>query len=439
MNQDEFDAMEKYDPTEEVGFASGTMPSSISFRKYTPFPGYQGKTSTCTGWAVAYGQLTTQQNLQMGITNVIQRSARAMDPNFLYSFLRKYSDKWCQEGTSIEEAMTILLNIGCKPLFAKPWIECNSTISKEDISLLFAKPYIINDFMPIEPTIEKMKILLNKGYIISAGFITDDKFMSEATVKTGKWTFSGPLDPEGAHAMCIVGYDDSKYGGAFEILNSYSAEFGDDGFVWLSYGDFIKTTFQTWIIDIPGFRRSGSCLYGDCSSNYSIFITDNGDYYEGIVENNYPNIYGTKYLKSGSFYVGGWKNGYEHGSGLMYDIKTNKYYNVAFKMGKLVSFEDIQGFASSDDSKNIEELYNQMNSKVPGELVSPESQDYEDFINNYEMSEEPLSSPTLDAPETIEKTEAPETQDAEPPNEKETKKMARKRKRAEKKLRKSDN
>ena len=108
-------------------------------------------------------------------------------------------------------------------------------------------------------------------------------------------------------------------------------------------------------------------------------------------------------------------------------------------MGKMISSNEGQGFASADDMKNMETLYGQLNSKVPGELVDPDSEDYEEFVNNFEMSEEPLSPPTLDAPEPIEKPEAPETQDAEPSSEKETKKMARKRKRAEKKLRKSDN
>ena len=439
MNQEDFDAMEKFDPSEEMGFASGTMPSSVSYRKYAPFPGYQGDVSTCVGWAMAYGQLTTQQNLYMDITNMIQRSARAMDPNFLYSIIRNKSDKWCEEGTSMAQALEVLENIGCKPLVSSPWFQCNTAINRDDISLALARPYMIKESKPIEPNVDNVKYLLSQGLIVSGGFLTDNQFMSDNTVKTGKWSFSGPLDPDGAHAMCIVGYDDYKYGGAFEILNSYSAQFGDEGFVWISYNDFKKTAFQTWIMNTPGYRSNSSCLFGDCSSSYSIFKTNNGDYYEGLVENDYPNIYGSKYHKNGSFYVGGWKNGYEHGQGLVYSVSTNKYYNVTFSMGKMISSNEGQGFASADDMKNMETLYGQLNSKAPGELVDPDSEDYEEFVNNFEMSEEPLSPPTLDAPEPIEKPEAPETQDAEPSSEKETKKMARKRKRAEKKLRKNSN
>ena len=236
--------------------------------------------------------------------------------------------------------------------------------------------------------------------------------------------------------MCIVGYDDYKYGGAFEILNSYSAQFGDEGYVWISYDDFRKTAFQTYIMNTPGYSSSSDCRYGDCYSVYSIYKTKDGSYYEGIVENGYPNIYGSKYLKNGAFYVGGWKNGYEHGQGLVYSVSTNKYYNVTFNMGKMIPSNEGQGFASADDMKNMETLYDQLNSKIPGELVSPDSDEYEDFVNNFEMNEEPLSFSKLDGPEP---TETPETQDAEPSDEKETKKMARKRKRAERKNRKNSN
>ena len=45
------------------------------------------------------------------------------------------------------------------------------------------------------------------------------------------WNYSGP--PVGAHAMCIVGYDDSKQ--AFKVRNSWSADWGEAGYVWIYY------------------------------------------------------------------------------------------------------------------------------------------------------------------------------------------------------------
>jgi hypothetical protein len=38
--------------------------------------------------------------------------------------------------------------------------------------------------------------------------------------------------------MWVVGYDDTKYGGAFEILNSWGTNWGNSGFIWIPYQVF---------------------------------------------------------------------------------------------------------------------------------------------------------------------------------------------------------
>jgi C1A family cysteine protease len=38
---------------------------------------------------------------------------------------------------------------------------------------------------------------------------------------------------QGGHAVCITGYDDSKYTGSFLIRNSWGTSVGDGGYFWL--------------------------------------------------------------------------------------------------------------------------------------------------------------------------------------------------------------
>ena len=38
--------------------------------------------------------------------------------------------------------------------------------------------------------------------------------------------------------MCLIGYDDKKGGGSFQIMNSWGADWGDKGFFWIKYEDF---------------------------------------------------------------------------------------------------------------------------------------------------------------------------------------------------------
>ena len=44
------------------------------------------------------------------------------------------------------------------------------------------------------------------------------------------------------HAACIVGYDDTLYGGAFELMNSWGTHWGRDGFIFIPYDDLARLT-----------------------------------------------------------------------------------------------------------------------------------------------------------------------------------------------------
>jgi len=59
-----------------------------------------------------------------------------------------------------------------------------------------------------------------------------------------------PYRVYGGHAMCVVGYDDNKYGGAFEIQNSWGTDWGNEGYIWITYSDFAKFVDEAYeIID----------------------------------------------------------------------------------------------------------------------------------------------------------------------------------------------
>ena len=42
------------------------------------------------------------------------------------------------------------------------------------------------------------------------------------------------------HAVCVVGYDDDKFGGVFKVVNSYGSDWGDSGFFYIRYSDYTK-------------------------------------------------------------------------------------------------------------------------------------------------------------------------------------------------------
>ena len=86
----------------------------------------------------------------------------------------------------------------------------------------------------------------------------------------------------GGHAMCVVGYDEKKYGGSFLLMNSWGQEWGSNGFAWVRYGDF-----QTYVREAYGVNpmhagnqnvQQFSCEVGLVSVEYDGKKTVAGNY-----------------------------------------------------------------------------------------------------------------------------------------------------------------
>ena len=87
--------LKSWTPSENFGYAD-SYPAKLSYRAYAPPILNQGQSATCVGYAVAYGLLTTQQNILMGITNENMKYFRAMDPNFVYALIKSYNPTICK-------------------------------------------------------------------------------------------------------------------------------------------------------------------------------------------------------------------------------------------------------------------------------------------------------------------------------------------------------
>jgi C1A family cysteine protease len=53
----------------------------------------------------------------------------------------------------------------------------------------------------------------------------------------------------GGHAMCVIGYDDRKEGGAFQIMNSWGNDWGVNGIGWVLYKDFKHFVREAYGLD----------------------------------------------------------------------------------------------------------------------------------------------------------------------------------------------
>lgn len=381
----------------DKGFSSANLPSRISYRQYCPSPNQQGNVSTCVGWAAAYGALSIQQNIQMGVTNYMQKWARAFDPHFIYSNIKSDNDQWCKKGSSLGDAMNVLENYGCKPRVWEPWLECNDHKAFSEFTLALASMYKIEDWysIPNDGIVENTKMALSYKLPVVIGIYLTESFMKGTSLTYGQYS---PIAGEkfiGGHAMCVVGYDDNKFGGSFEVMNSYGTEYGDEGFVWIRYKDFDATVGEAYVMKTTKYKQ-GACSFGDCANSYSRYKFENGDVYEGIINNSMLDVYGASLYNDGSFYVGGYEKGRKNGYGIMYDIKSEKFYNTNYSNDVLVNYANKYGFAQSESGKKLQMTISKISSELPTKAIT----DFEQTQKALERFEAP------DNPITISETNA---------------------------------
>ncbi len=219
-----------------------SLPRSWSIREYCPIPQDQDEYQTCVGWATAYAARTIAEAVRQGNKNTSEITREAYSPLYVYANIKYASTRNCNMGTNIEKAMQLLKNTGVvkKKSFD---VQCADFVSSklrteasknkiDDYFLLFGPNHTY------ETAVSTTKKALVENCPVVIGFFTHVSFMQK-----GFECWNGKADQEtGSHAMCVVGYDDDKYGGAFLLMNSWGTTWGDGGFAWVKYKDYSKYT-----------------------------------------------------------------------------------------------------------------------------------------------------------------------------------------------------
>ena len=81
---------------------------------------------------------------------------------------------------------------------------------------------------PLKKKVDNVKRSLINGNPVVIGFKVEESFYSAKTVFE-----PDNLGSDGGHAMCVVGFDDDKYGGSFEVINSWGPSWGNNGYMWI--------------------------------------------------------------------------------------------------------------------------------------------------------------------------------------------------------------
>lgn len=265
------------------------LPRTYSLKRFCPIPGDQGIFSTCVSWATSYGART----ILAAATNNWDRKTiveNTFSPSFVYNIVDSTSG--CKKGISLFDGLEILKYVGTLKDYEFQ-TECNKGISVRE--MMRAQSNKILEYRELFWRENPNKILLVKKSLSERKPVVIGMNTPFASIKGDIWNpkKSDYGKNHSAHSMVTIGYDDQKYGGSFQILNSWGADWADSGFVWIRYSDFDHfTLFGFELIDKAVSQRNGK-ISGSLS-----FIRDDGMHMELSADDKY--FYTTDSYNSGT-------------------------------------------------------------------------------------------------------------------------------------------
>ena len=227
------------------------VPSAASLKQYCPPAGNQLQLNTSVGWAVSYGAMTILKAKQNNWTDKHKIQQNAFSPIYSYYKVKPENDIDCSAPISLDKALNSLKNEGA-PKFVEFLEFCpndidNSQVPQKQSVTGFNRLYDINAASDFKTSAVKKAIA--EGYPVVVGMYVSPSFNTAKEFWQPREKFDSKFP---GLALCVVGYDDNKYGGAFEVMNSWSSSWGNEGFIWIPYNyfnEFSRYAFE--IYDVP--------------------------------------------------------------------------------------------------------------------------------------------------------------------------------------------
>ncbi len=235
------------------------LPEAVSLLRFAPERQNQGKQGSCVAWSSVYAARTIVEAASTGQSG----NNTAYSPAFVYN---QIGLEGCQ-GAYIQNAMEFMTNKGVVAYNDFPYTDQDCSRQPNDMLLNKAAQNRMHGFTrlttgedPNGINVRAVKEHLAKDAPVVIGMMVGGSFMQEMMGKE-LWTPSEEDRSQmgfGGHAMCVIGYDDRKvakyangetYTGAFQIMNSWGTDWGNNGVAWVGYADFKEFVREAYGID----------------------------------------------------------------------------------------------------------------------------------------------------------------------------------------------
>ena len=249
MKQEVYDQAAVYEPLAHND--EHPLPEKISLLKYCPDRLNQGQQGSCVAWSSAYAARTILEAERTGE----DPNSVAFSPSFLYNQIKLGED--CQ-GSYIQKAMDQMKFGGLVPFSKFRYDEEDCHTQPDNDLKQLAKSYTMKGFTRLTmggdeytPDLDAIRQHLANGSPVVIGMMVGGSFMQNMENKKVWIPEQEDYDMNGfgGHALCVIGYDDYLEGGAFQIMNSWGKDWGEDGIAYVRYNDFkyfVKEAYGLW-------------------------------------------------------------------------------------------------------------------------------------------------------------------------------------------------
>ncbi len=213
---------------------AAALPPSIDYTLAMSKVTDQGSEGTCVAFASVDGLKEYEERLEANKVD--------LSPRYVYQHCKEI-DGVPGEGTTIRAAMKVLQSRGVCPEECWPYHAERPGTPCHDADAL-AAPYVIDGYWRVGPNdvVQAMKESLVANGPFVAGIEVYESFedardgVVPMPAKSESWL--------GGHAICIVGYDDTK--GYFKFKNSWGWDWGDGGYGYLPYSYMEPYLMDAW-------------------------------------------------------------------------------------------------------------------------------------------------------------------------------------------------
>ena len=222
------------------------LPASADFSDLMPPVGYQGRQSSCVGWAIAYYARSYQEGRERDL--VPQSDEQLLSPAFIYN-QRTVNDITKDLGMTMVDGLRIATEQGVATLATMPYDSSDYVTQPSEAARAEAEGYRAESYANLFRGGGKANLSLIKSYLAAGEpvLLAVPLYSEFYKASAGQPVVDLPSAGSqfyGGHAVALVGYDDDSE--TFKFINSWGSWWGEKGYGYFTYDYVQQKAWEAW-------------------------------------------------------------------------------------------------------------------------------------------------------------------------------------------------